>query len=264
MQQWRSDFFKLSPIFGDLKQILNDFNWSTWPSCQQLNHIIPSDVVNYQGQRLTLIEQTEQLLSDGLYYEERIYRTGQVPTRYGNWHDFFNAMILTLFPLAKKEINRLHFEHIQLFGQKKRSKCRDALTLFDECGVIVPYADDNLRQALMEHQWQDAFFEQRDQWGQNIDALIFGHANYEKAMTPYIGFTGKALYVKVSVDFFQQPLLKKYEILDQILAQNIEELLQDNKQLFPFPMLGVPGWWDENQHVEFYDNRDYFRAKRIK
>ena len=264
MQQWRSDFFNLSPIFGDLQQILNGFSWPSWPTCQQLNSIIPIDVVNYQGQRLTLVEQTEQLLSDGLYYEERIYRTGQVPTRYASWHDFFNAMILTLFPLAKKEINRLHFEQIQSFGQKKRSKCRDALTLLDECGVLIPYCDDKLKQALVDHQWQEAFYHQRQQWGKTIDAMVFGHANYEKALAPYIGFTGKALYFKVPSDFFEQSLLKKYEILDVMLANNMAQLLADNQHLYPFPMLGVPQWWPDNEQQEFYDNSDYFRKKRIK
>jgi len=38
--------------------------------------------------------------------------------------------------------------------------------------------------------------------------------------------------------------------------------MQDNSQLYPLPMLGVPGWWPDNEQPEFYDNTDYFRAKR--
>ncbi|MDP2560129.1 DUF3025 domain-containing protein [Psychrobium sp. 1_MG-2023] len=262
MQQWRSDFLELSPIFRDLKQILNDFTWSDWPSCQQLNQILPTDIANTKGQCLTLVEQTDELLSDGLYYEERIYRDGVVPTREANWHDFFNAWMFLLFPQTKKEMNRLHVEHIELYGQKKRSKCRDAITLLDECGVLIPYCDASFKEALTDHQWREAFVNQREGWGKSIDAMIIGHANYEKALDPYIGFTGKALFLPVESDFFNLSLFDKYSHLDTMLANNLADLMQDNSNLSPLPMLGVPGWWQENQNDQFYDNTDYFRPKR--
>lgn len=262
MQQWQPDFYTFSSIFNDIKQLLNDSQWSTWPSCQQLNQLLPNNVTNVQGQALTLIEQTPELLSDGLYYEQRIYQQGLVPTRHANWHDFFNALIYLLFPKTKKEINRLHCIHIDLHGQQKRSKCRDALTLLDECGVLIPYCDNDIIQKLQNHQWKAAFFEQRDCWGKTLDAVMIGHANYEKALTPYIGFTGKALYLEVEESFFGLNLLEKYQYLDTILAQNLENLMQDNSNLFPLPILGVPGWWPDNEEITFYDNQDYFRAKR--
>jgi len=262
MQQWRADFYNISHIFRDIKQLLRGSTWSSWPSCQQLNQLLPSDVTNVQGQVLTLIEQTPQLLSDGLYYEQRIYQQGLVPTRDANWHDFFNALIYLLFPQTKKEINRLHCEHIDLYGQHKRSKCRDALTLLDECGVLIPYCDPDLADKLQNHQWQEVFVDARHRWGTDIDALVIGHANYEKALAPYIGFTGKALYIKVEQEFFRLNLLEKYQYLDTILAVNLSALMQDNSHLFPLPMLGVPGWWPENEQSEFYDNQHYFRAKR--
>ncbi len=264
MQQWQPSFYNISNIFTDIKQLLNNSHWQTWPTCEQLNQLIPDDVTNVQGQILTLIEQTPQLLSDGLYYEQRIYQQGLVPTRDANWHDFFNALIYLLFPKTKSEINRLHCEHIDLYGQQKRSKCRDALTLLDECGVLIPYCDPSLAEKLQNHQWKDVFVQSRDAWGERIDAVVIGHANYEKALTPYIGFTGKALYLQVAPDYFRLNLLEKYQYLDTILADNLSHLMQDNSHLYPLPMLGVPGWWPENGHEEFYDNQDYFRAKRKK
>ena len=47
-----------------------------------------------------------------IYYEQRIFEQGLVPTRPANWHDFFNALIFLLFPQTKKEMNRLHVEHM--------------------------------------------------------------------------------------------------------------------------------------------------------
>jgi len=262
MQQWQADFFKKTPIFNDLNQLLNNSSWQDWPSCDDLNRLIPSDVANYQGQRLTLVEQTDQLLSDGLYYEQRIYEQGLVPTRSCNWHDFFNSLIYLLFPLTKKEMNRLHVEHIRQFGSHKRSRCRDAITLLDECGVIIAYQDEALVNDLTNHRWHSAFVEKRDCWGKTATAIMIGHANYEKAIDPFIGFTGKALYLKVTSKFFCMDMWEQYRYLDTMLSQNLESLMQDNSNLFPLPILGVPGWWPANESEAFYDNQQYFRPKR--
>lgn len=262
MQQWQANFLEITPIFDDLDCILNHKTWLQWPTCQELNQLIPESVANYQGQRLTLVEQNEALLSDGVYYEQRIYQQGLVPTRAHNWHDFFNALMFLLFPNTKKEMNRLHVQHLTTFGHQKRSPCRDAITLLDECGVLVTYCDDEMMQLLTNHQWEQAFVKERNRWGKTISATIIGHANYEKSLNPYIGFTGKALYLKVTADFFKLDSWDKYQYLDTLLSASLETLLQDNSRLFPLPMLGVPGWWPANESSEFYNNEKYFRPKR--
>ena len=262
MQQWQPNFLELNPLFNDLKPLLTQHNWQQWPSCYQLNQLLDDSVVNPKGNKLCLVEQTEQLLSDGLYYEERIYLEAVVPTRNANWHDFFNAMIYILFPKLKQEVNRLHFQDIKDAGQKVRTKRRNALTLFDECGVIVAYIDDSIKQALINQEWQQGFVDHREQWGQQIDGFIFGHANYEKSLAPYLGFTAKALYVKVKRSFFQLEKLAQYRELDQVLAQDLEPLMVDNRHLYPLPILGVPHWWDDNIDPDFYLNDNYFRPKR--
>jgi hypothetical protein len=38
---------------------------------------------------------------DGVDYETRIWARGEVETRPGNWHDFFNALVWLSFPLSK-------------------------------------------------------------------------------------------------------------------------------------------------------------------
>lgn len=264
MQQWQADFFKNSPLFNDLDRLLGHMNWQQWPSCDELNALLPDDLANYQGQPLTLVEQTDELLSDGIYYEQRIYQQGLVPTRSANWHDFFNALIFLLFPRTKREMNRLHVEHMAQFGSHKRTPCRDAITLFDECGVIIAYTNDEIMQQLSNHQWYEGFVENRECWQKSVSATMIGHANYEKALEPYIGFTGKALYLKVSEEFFELEFWDRYQYLDTLLAQNLALLLQDNSNLYPLPILGVPGWWPANENAEFYDNQQYFREKRKK
>lgn len=262
MQQWQADFFKKSPIFNDLNRLLGHKGWLSWPSCEELNKLLPNDLANYQGQPLTLVEQNDELLSDGIYYEQRIFEQGLVPTRPANWHDFFNALIFLLFPQTKKEMNRLHVEHMAQYGSHKRTPCRDAITLFDECGVIIAYTDDDIMEHLSNHEWREGFVDKRSFWDKKVSATIIGHANYEKSLDPYIGFTGKALYLKVQPEFFALNFWDKYQYLDTLLAKNLGELLKDNRRLYPLPMLGVPGWWPANEDKTFYDNKHYFRAKR--
>jgi len=263
MQPWQPDFLESNPLFSDLKSLLANKAWTNWPDCNELNQLMDADVINQQGHQLTLVEQTDKLLSDGLYYEERIYLHAQVPTRPCSWHDFFNAMIYILFPKVKQEINRLHYQDIVSSGKIKRTKCRNALTLLDECGVVIAYCDDKQKEALTEQFWHQAFVANRSQWGDNIAGFIIGHANYEKALAPYIGFTAKALFVKVEPEFFSRDKFDQYRQLDTMVAQELETLMVDNRHLYPLPILGVPHWWPDNINPNFYDNVDYFRPKRI-
>ena len=34
------------------------------------------------------------------------------------------------------------------------------------------------------------------------------------------------------------------------------------RELSPLPVLGIPGWWPDNERADFYDNTDYFRSGR--
>jgi hypothetical protein len=41
-----------------------------------------------------------------------------------------------------------------------------------------------------------------------------------------------------------------------------DNILENNKNLYPLPLLGVPNWYDENKEKGFYENTSYFRPKR--
>jgi hypothetical protein len=86
---------------------------------------------------------------------------------------------------------------------------------------------------------------------------------YEKAFTPFIGFTGKAYCIAVDDDFFQGDKISQYKKLDQLLSQDIKthNSLADSSDLSPLPILGIPGWAKENESPEYYNNSNYFRPK---
>ncbi|ASM50063.1 hypothetical protein PESP_a2040 [Pseudoalteromonas espejiana DSM 9414] len=198
------------------------------------------------------------------YYEQVIFETGVVPTRAENWHDLFGGFIWCLFPKTKALINERHVQEIAQHGLKQRTKHRNALTLFDECGVVLAISNTQWQEWLRDHQWKTAFVENKGQWGKTIKPFMFGHANYEMLTKPYIGLTGKALFICVPDEIFCKDLVTQYKYLDQVLYEKIkiDNCLADNKKLSPLPLLGVPGWHDENLDEAFYDNTDYFRPKR--
>ncbi|WP_372761099.1 DUF3025 domain-containing protein [Pseudoalteromonas sp.] len=247
--------------FAHLRTLFNLDTLTDWPSPEWFSPYLTA--INCNNMPISFVDDAQVDFAER-YYEQVIYETGDVPTREKNWHDLFGGFIWCMFPKTKALINQRHVEEIAKHGLKQRTKHRNALTLFDECGVVLAISDTQWQQWLREHQWQTAFVEHRAQWGKTIAPFMFGHANYEMLTKPYIGLTGKALFVPVPDDIFCKDLACQYQYLDKTLYEMIknEDCLADNKQLSPLPLLGVPGWHDANNDATFYDNTDYFRPKR--
>ena len=259
-EQWHSASLE-NGAFDHLNRLFLLNHLADWPACDWFKPFLGAKNAN---------QQTIRFIDDACfseeerYYEQIIFDTGQVPTRQQNWHDLFGGLIWCLFPKTKALINQRHVEEISQYGTKQRSKHRNALTLFDECGVVLAVSDTSWATLLKNHQWHSAFVEHRALWGKTISPFIFGHANYEMLTKPYIGLTGKALFVNVPADIFCKDLALQYQYIDQILYEMIskDNCLDDNSQLSPLPLLGVPHWYSENNDPEFYNNTDYFRPKR--
>lgn len=251
-------------LFHDLIQLLQIDTLQKIPNVEQLNQWASTLSPGFIELGLKFVAQDEHFDWQEQYYEEVIYNRSLIPTRIEHWHDFFNACIWLVFPKTKQLLNRIHIEEIALHGLKKRSKCRDAVTLFDECGVVMAICESQIQGSLRSHQWHQNFWLDRHQWGKDRQGFIFGHANYEMGLSPFIGLTGKAFFIDVPVDFFNQALATQYEIMDTLLLKQIgvDKQLTNNKCLSPLPLLGVPTWYADNQNENFYANTNYFRPKR--
>jgi hypothetical protein len=246
--------FNQALMFEDLNELLNqttpDFHKrqeSKLPKVCQLNSQFQQS--NQNNKKLKFVIQDHQLPFIELGYEERIFKHGFIAHREENWHDFFNALIWKKFPQTKTLLNAIHYKELQNQTSNLRSKKRDILTLFDECGVLVQ-ASKSILSMIRKHQWNSLFIENKQLWlDGKIKVTTFGHAMYEKYLNPYIGMTAKALLMPRSV-----------ENLDAFLVQKIsnEELLHSKSDLHPLPMLGIPDWYKE-QTLSFYANKQYFR-----
>lgn len=256
--EWQPQYFSANPVFGDLEAFFTISACAAWPAVSQLNQWRQRDAYRFVDNEL--------LEQDGRYYEAYIYATQQIPTRAENYHDFFGALIWCLFPKSKARINQLHMQDIQQSGISPRTPLRNKLTLLDECGVLIAYseAQAEMVESLRQHQWQHAFWQQRDRWWQQLQPVVFGHAIYEMATKPFLGLTAKCWFIQVPDGYFEWPLTQQYHYLDEQLCQQLQqpETLFAAEQLTPLPLLGVPGWYAENQQHEFYQNTDYFRPKR--
>jgi hypothetical protein len=245
---WPLERFQTEPPFAGLASILSA--WSHFPDLAMLNaHGLDMFTHSEKPVQFCLPEILQEA------YEVEIYQTGWVATRPDSWHDLFNALIWFTFPKLKAALNAQHLEilaHHQTGSVRHRG--RDKITLLDESGVLLPYSNPRCLQALLSHEWEWLFLSA--DWGQEISAMIFGHANFEKALNPYIGWTGKAWPIAVPADFFTLSRQAQEAFLDNILAG-----MPLPERFFPLPMLGIPGW-HEGQTPAFYRDTGYFRPKR--
>jgi hypothetical protein len=172
------------------------------------------------------------------------------------------------FPTAKAVINARHYEAMMTQDTAagegaNRPPQRDALTLFDEDGIVVLADDPSLLALVREFRWKPLFWERRAEVRAHMRFLLFGHALYHKALDPFIGMTGKGLLVEVPAGYFDLPARAQVAEADRRLALQLWDAAPARgRDLSPVPVLGVPGWWADNESADFYDNAEYFRPGR--
>lgn len=199
---------------------------------------------------------------DGLGYEARIWARGEVETRPDNWHDFFNALIWLTFPHAKAALNARHARALAV-QPAGRGRPRDAMTHFDECGVVVVATDPELLELICGFHWKELFWTRRADLQRDLRCFIFGHATYEQLLTPFRGLTAKAVLVEVSADWLREPLAQQLADLDGRLASQIAAgVLDDPRDLYPLPLMGFPGLTRESEAAAYYDDTWQFRPGR--
>ncbi|MDR3100803.1 MAG: DUF3025 domain-containing protein [Paraburkholderia sp.] len=246
-----------------------------------------------RGQTLGFIAQDD--LPDGAAYEAHIAATGCVPTRH-NLHDFFNALAWFAFPRIKATLNARQAAAIDVLGVgPTRGGVRDALTLFDENAVLFASADPALTEALRGFDWRALFVAGRAAWetaaGEaagvtagaaavlhdpprslapglapgrpRCEVHVFGHALLEKLIAPYAACTSHAWVVDVPPPYFAWPRAQRNAYLDETVSAALAaDAHLSGRSFAPLPVLGIPGWWAQNEDPSFYDDTHVFRPGR--
>ena len=267
--QWDPCFFLDSPLFSDISKLANYFkSYSQWPNIQDYNQFLcrhhPEMLTGNQA-RIHFVAQGAKPHTYEEQYEPRIYLKGEIQTRLENWHDFFQVMIWNLYPLTKKHINELHYQaiykkHLEESAGNQRGDIENTLTLFDECGAIIVSSKPELLELIATFQWKELFIRHKEAFNRKIYCFTFGHALYEKSLSPYIGMTAHAILIEVDDGFFTKTADEQAKTVDRLGVDFFDSAEKiTTKLLHPFPVLGVPGWDSRNQNPGFYENKRYFR-----
>jgi hypothetical protein len=203
---------------------------------------------------------------DRLAYEARIAACGCVATRDHDWHDTFNALVWLAFPQIKAAINQRHGEeHARLpGGGAMRGPVRDALTQFDEEGLVLVSDDTALLDALRDHRWRDALFERRAAVMAS-KLFVIGHGLMDKARAPYVGLCAKALHLcSATVGRPLAGVTAAY--LDGWLAGQIcaGRWPHSPRDLHPLPVLGLPGMTPDNTCAAYFEDMRQFRPRAFR
>jgi hypothetical protein len=186
-------------------------------------------------------------------YEAHIAATGRVPTR-DNAHDLFNALVWLAFPLTKAALNARQAQELARDGVRgRRGPVRDAATLIDESGLLLA-ASEEAADALMRLDWARLFDERRAHWGRDWMPFAFGHALIEKLLVPYKGLTAVVMCLPCAAATPAQ--------MDAAAAQWVRQAPLAPPLLSHLPVLGIPGWWPENEDPAFYADAAVFRERR--
>ena len=256
-----------APIYAPLHAAIARLPAERWPSHDELTALVEG-IQTSRAKPLCFIAPRDHTDRERRYYELHIAETGEVETRPENWHDLFNALVWIAFPKAKATINAQHAAILEERGEeeaKRRSPERDALTLFDEGGVIVASSTPALLRLIVDFEWKELFWNRRAELESRMRFFAFGHAMYEQALTPYIGMVAKTVCVPVNDLFFMLPLEVQMAQADALLAAHFANRTryQSPKMMAPMPFLGVPGWYHLSDREDFYDDAVHFRSRGI-
>lgn len=192
-------------------------------------------------------------------YVQSVALDRHIPMRANNWHDFFNNITWLAWPKTKWQLYQRYLS--QGIAMRERTREQNMLALFDECGAIIASTDHDVFEQIKNFEFKKIFFIERRRL-ENARVFTFGHGLLEKYLSPYIGMTAKALFVKVPDVFLRWSKLKQIQYLDTAMASHFEQAsILQTKDLHPLPILGWPGWWP-NQDAAFYGNTHYFRPER--
>ena len=233
-----------------------------WPTLEALAALIATRAVTNSA-RMPLV----LVAADGVgaaAYEQRIGERGELAVQARQWHDLLNVCVWALWPAAKAALNRRHCLSLASDPGPQRSPARDALTAFDEDGIVVAIAEPTLGHLVREFRWRELFVDRRASIAHAFLPFVLGHGLCEKLLAPFVGLTAKALLVPVDVGFARSPVAAQVAHLDAAVADIIGDpgRFTTMADLAPLPVLGLPGWWAANADPAFYDDTSYFRGGR--
>ena len=172
---WDTEKAQAAPLFEALRVHGGAVFDAAWPGLDDFQRLFdardpPVRVSN--GRPLRIVRQGPKPVVFEEKYEARIFLRGELQVRKDHWHDYFNALVWLAFPRAKAALNARHYAALReqhAAGAPNRGPLQDALTLFDEGGVVVASSDDRLLDLLWRWRWKELFWANRARLEARID-----------------------------------------------------------------------------------------------
>src|SRR5262245_28061999 len=267
---WDNDYAQASPVFEPLRVHGGAVFDRRWPDLDDFRRMLDArepPVCVSGGRPLRIVRQGPRPATFEEKYEARTYLRGELQVRNDHWHDYFNVLVWLAFPRTKAALNARHYAALkeqQAAGAPNRGPAQDALTLFDEGGVIVVSGDPDLLQMLRDWRWKELFWNHRQRLRTQARFMLFGHALYEKMLRPFTGVTARGILLDTSPGLLAAPIHEQLAVIDEMVAAHLSRpgSFAATRDLAVVPVLGVPGWLAENESESYYDNTDYFRPAR--
>ena len=133
----------------------------------------------------------------------------------------------------------------------KRTRVQDALTVFDEHGVIVAASDPELLEMIRAFEWKQLFWTDRARFLEHLRVYVFGHGLAEKLLAPYVGLTAHALLLPVDPPITRS-VARQLEQVDGLAAEVVRTAPAfDTAEAFAATAARRSGLVRENEHEAF-------------
>jgi len=220
-QTWNAQFLAGHPLFAAFEPLARSLRGPSFPSCEQLTALAEQERLRRAPSAAALrfvpaikkprrAKRTRLVLDE--LYDGSIHLRRQVPCLRHSYHDLFNALAFSAFVRSKRALHARQFEALrawvgdapQLPGRRTREQ--DALTIFDEGGVVV-LLDSTMMRTWRTSQERLPLFAHEPSSG--AIPLLFGHALVEHLFEGHTQIRASAVVIEVA-----QPLPTISDILE--------------------------------------------------
>jgi hypothetical protein len=226
-----------------------------WPAPEHYDELARQVPQAADVQLPRFVTEERALLQQAGGYEQHVAQRQAVPTRPGNWHDFFNMIVWAHFPKLRWALNALHVDPD--VGPKDprngRAPAQNLAATFDETGMLVVSESRAVLEELQALRFKHVFWERRAELLATTRFWVVGHGMLESLLDPRPGLSVRSLLVHVprlprpgADDQFRLEM-------DAVAAARVRAWRKERAVLDPMPVLAIPGYAD-NDSPEFYDD----------
>lgn len=221
-QIWEANFLAGHPLFRPFERIAEPLRAEEFPSASDYTRLCEGERVRRTPDLapLTFVkmekkprrQRRSEVRLEGLY-DGSIALRGEVFCLEASYHDLLNAVVFAAFPRSKRTLHARQFAALERWADVtaarlpgKRTREQDALTIFDEGGVVLAMSDE-AHEAWQKSRTQTQLVPESD----DIIALLFGHALLEHLLEGHLAIRASAVVCVLKAPLVGDALLNEVD-----------------------------------------------------